>query len=69
VAAVSYLPPHRPAAAWIEPLLLGHWSADLAMLPGGFEAYARIFFPFEGEDGAQRHERVAAVLTEPETTS
>lgn len=30
------------------------------------EAYARIF-PSEGEDGAQRHERVAAVLTEPET--
>jgi hypothetical protein len=53
-------------AAWIEPLLLGHWSAGLAMLPGGFEAYVRIFFPSEGEDEAGRQERIAAALTEPE---
>lgn len=53
-------------AGWIEPLLLGHWSADLAMLPGGFDAYARIFFPFAGEDGAQRRERITDALTEPE---
>jgi hypothetical protein len=33
-------------AAWIEPLLFGHWSADLAMLPGGFEAYARMTTPW-----------------------
>jgi len=54
-------------AAWIEPLLLGHWSAALALLPGGFEMYARIFFPFEGEGTAERHERIADALTEPET--
>lgn len=38
-------------AAWIEPLLLGQWSADLAMLPGGFKAYARLYFPYAGEEG------------------
>ena len=32
-------------AAWIEPLLFGDWSDVRAMVPEGFEAYARIFFP------------------------
>lgn len=54
-------------AAWIEPLLLGHWSAHLAMLPGGFEAYARLYFPFAGEDGPQHPNRIADALTEPES--
>lgn len=54
-------------AAWIEPRLLGHWSAVLAMVPGGFDAYARMFFPFEGEDGALRHEQIAVALTGPES--
>lgn len=53
-------------AAWIEPLLLGQWSADLAMLPGGFKAYARLFFPYAGEEETHHHERIAAALTEPE---
>jgi hypothetical protein len=37
-------------AAWIEPRLRAH-SFDVGMTaPQGFEAYARIFFPFVGED-------------------
>jgi hypothetical protein len=54
--------------AWIEPLLLGQWSADLAMLPGGFKAYARLFFPYAGEEETHHHERIAAALTEPEAS-
>jgi hypothetical protein len=37
-------------AAWIEPLLRAR-SFEVAMtVPQGFESYARIFFPFAGED-------------------
>lgn len=54
-------------AAWIEPLLLDHRSAALSMLPGGFAAYARIFFPFMAEDVAERRERIAEALAEPES--
>ena len=42
------------AAAWIEPLLVP-WSFEVQMMtPRGFEAYARIFFPFPGP-GAVSH--------------
>jgi len=37
-------------AAWIEPLLASGSSEVRAIVPMGFEAYARIFFPFVGED-------------------
>jgi hypothetical protein len=42
-------------AAWIEPLLLGHWSADLAMLPGGSRPTPASSSHPRGKDGAQRH--------------
>jgi hypothetical protein len=52
-------------ASWIEPLLPDLESAHLSMLPGGFEACARIFFPYVEEDMAGRRERVAESLAEP----
>ena len=70
-------------AAWIEPLLFEDWSEVRATVPQGFEAYARIFFPFVGADivvdgapgqehitwteMARRHGRVAHALMEPQT--
>ena len=37
-------------AAWIEPLLVpDSWQVQM-MVPRGFEAYARVFFPFPGAD-------------------
>ncbi len=38
------------AAAWLEPLLVpDSWQVRMTA-PQGFESYARIFFPFSGED-------------------
>jgi len=37
-------------AAWIEPSLAASSSQVRATVPQGFEAYARIFFPFPGEN-------------------
>jgi hypothetical protein len=69
-------------AAWIEPLLAEDASEVRAIAPQGFDAYARIFFPFAGDDigggkpdqelitwteMARRHGRVAHALMEPET--
>jgi hypothetical protein len=48
-------------AAWLQPLL----DPDLD-LPTGFDAYAQIFFPFAAEDVAERRERIADALAEPE---
>lgn len=36
-------------AAWIGPLLAAGTAQVRAMVPQGFEAYARIFFPFAGD--------------------
>jgi hypothetical protein len=52
-------------ANWIEPLLPDHESSAPALLPLGFNAYARIFVPFCKETAAERHERIAEALTEP----
>jgi hypothetical protein len=70
-------------AAWIAPLLAEASDQVRAVAPQGFEAYARIFFPFAGDDivvdgepdqeaitwteMARRHGRVAHALMEPET--
>ena len=65
------------AAAWIEPLLVpGSFEVQM-MTPRGFEAYARIFFPFPGEGAGQeftswtelarRSGRTAHALMESET--
>ena len=37
-------------AAWIEPLLVPDSVQVQAMVPRGFAAYARVFFPFPGDD-------------------
>jgi len=37
-------------AAWIAPLLAEASDQVRALAPQGFEAYARIFFPFAGDD-------------------
>jgi hypothetical protein len=37
-------------AAWIEPLLVPGSSRVYGMAPRLFEAYARVFFPFPGDD-------------------
>jgi hypothetical protein len=52
-------------ASWLEPRLQQDAPATLAMLPGGFDAYALIFHPFDGETSADRRERIAAAVTEP----
>ncbi len=70
-------------AAWIRPLLAEGSDEVRAIVPQGFDAYARIFFPFAGDDivvdgesdqqlitwteMARRHGRVAHALMEPET--
>jgi hypothetical protein len=70
-------------AAWIKPLLAQDTAEVRAMVPQGFDAYVRIFFPFVGHDivvdglpgqeqitwteMARRHGRVAHALMEPET--
>jgi hypothetical protein len=48
-------------AAWIEPLLPAWTSPFSPLLPGGFDAYARIFHPHDEEDAAERRERITAV--------
>jgi hypothetical protein len=53
-------------ADWLEQALIDHWSASLSMLPGGFDAYARILCPYEGETEADRVGRVATALTDPD---
>ena len=70
-------------AAWLGPLLVPGSFEVRMTVPQGFDAYARIFFPFVGadiiEDGevrqehitwtetAQRHGRIAHALMEQET--
>jgi hypothetical protein len=65
------------AAAWIGPLLVpGSFEVQM-MTPRGFEAYARIFFPFPGEGAgreftrwteiARRSGRTAHALMEAKT--
>lgn len=70
-------------AAWIEPLLVPGSFEVRMTVPQGFDAYARIFYPFVGEsivvDGAvreghvtwtrlaQRNGRIAHALMEQET--
>lgn len=70
-------------AAWIEPLLAPRSFEVRMTVPQGFEAYARIFYPFVGEtvemeckveqelltwsQVASRHGRVAHALMEKET--
>ncbi|HXZ70770.1 MAG TPA: hypothetical protein VEH31_07865 [Streptosporangiaceae bacterium] len=70
-------------ATWIEPSLFGDWCEVRMTVPQGFEAYARIFFPFVGEaiivDGlpgnehitwtemARRNGRIAHALMEAQT--
>jgi hypothetical protein len=59
-------------AAWIEPLLVAGSFEVRMMVPQGFEAYARIFFPFVGEhitwtEMARRSGRIAHAVMEQET--
>jgi len=69
-------------AAWIRPLLAEGSDEVRAIVPQGFDAYARIFFPVAGDDivvdgepdqfitwteMARLHDRVAHALMEPET--
>jgi hypothetical protein len=53
-------------AVWIQPLLVEDWFQVRMRVPRGFEAYARIFFPFDNHiawtEMARRNGRAAHAL-------